>query len=147
MRWNRVRILAVAASVGLIAAGCSWGQMGGDASRSGYVPLETGITTANVNQLQRTLWSGLDREGAYLANGLLYTMITPSAGGPRILAVRVDAVACQPSCGPFVYKLGGALGTTEFTGAMRFKSPMRTLPEGVTVLAAAIACTTSSGGN
>lgn len=64
MRLSRARIVVVAVIVGLVTAGCSWGQVGGDASRAGYVPLETGITVANVSQLQLSSWTGLNYSGA-----------------------------------------------------------------------------------
>ncbi len=118
MRWSRVRGIAIGALVGLISAGCSWGQLGGDASRAGYVPLETGITLANVNQLQRTSQTPFDFQGAFLANGFLYTI--PTGVTDRIVTRPVDQVGCIPSCVAFRLMVSGRIAPDEFTGLNRF---------------------------
>ncbi|MEO6467983.1 MAG: hypothetical protein ABIP21_02700 [Acidimicrobiia bacterium] len=96
MRRGRVRGISIAMLVGVISAGCSWGQVGGDASRAGYVPLETGVTLANINQLQRTSETPFDFQGAFLANGFLYTV--PTGIADRIVTRPVDQMGCIPAC-------------------------------------------------
>jgi|GEM_PF-2613415 hypothetical protein len=62
-----------ALAVALIAfAGCGWTQYAGNAGRTGYAPLESGLTTANAGQAI-VKWRGTRSSGApVVANGFIY---------------------------------------------------------------------------
>jgi hypothetical protein len=61
--------------VALVAAGCSWGQYGHDASRAGWSPAEKVLTTSNVGQL-KPLWRTAPQTayGTQIAYGNLYAI-------------------------------------------------------------------------
>jgi hypothetical protein len=91
------RRVGVAAVVALVAAGCSWGQYGHDASRVGWSPLEDVITPANVTSLA-PLWSGPSTAiGARLANGSIFSVQGPFSGPQRLIAY--DAAGAQNCSG------------------------------------------------
>jgi hypothetical protein len=89
-RFRRVGVIAVAA--GLLAAGCSWGQYGHDASRAGWSPAEDVITPANVASLA-PLWRGpATTRGARLANGLIYSIEGGHTEPQRLVAYDAAGV-------------------------------------------------------
>ncbi len=111
-----------------VFSGCAWGQLGGNASRTGYADAETSITTANVSQLALR-WSvpAGGFAGAYMANGLLYSLDWASTP-QRVVAFSADGSrgcggtprTCQPL---WSAPIKGQLYPTEFSGAAVIGTP------------------------
>jgi hypothetical protein len=99
MRRARIRqIGGLAAAAALLAAGCSWGQYGHDASRTGWSPAEDVITPANVTSLA-PLWSGPQIVlGARIAHGTIYSIEGLHTEGQRLVAY--DAAGVEGCTGP-----------------------------------------------
>jgi outer membrane protein assembly factor BamB len=98
MGTGRLRRRASLAAVGMVlAAGCSWGQFGHDASRTGWSPAEDVITTANVASLA-PLWQGpTSAVGARIAHGTIYSIEGPADQAQRLVAF--DAAGNQGCSG------------------------------------------------
>ncbi len=98
------RTWIVVAIVALVAAGCSWGQYGHDASHAGWSPAEKALTTSNVAQL-RPLWRTAPHSafGSLIAYGNLYSLDLASSP-KRVVAYKADgSTGCSGSprvCSP-----------------------------------------------
>ena len=109
---NRQLRCAVALVVGLAltGAGCSWGTLGFDASRSGFNPSETAISVANVATLHEA-WTATVGSGP---NDQSATAWSPVVGSNTVIVGTKDGVL----------RAFDALGTTGCTGSPKTCAPV-----------------------
>lgn len=87
---GRSRFVFLAVALALIVASCGWTQYAGNASRTGYAPFESGLTTANAGQAV-VKWRGNQFSGQpVIANGMIY-----GAGSGEL---KAWSALTNPSC-------------------------------------------------